>query len=582
MGFSAALRWPNVAALAVLVPSLAGCDIVQGFKNAGDALFPPVKTYLDAPGYRLVEGSYRDLILLTSSELFVLARGTRPNDTALYSVRYAVPKACAIPEVGHFWAGGKIEIGAAWMVYFHDGANIGTLSFADTHCRVSPLTLPNAELPLDTYITPPEGDSKGRMQLLIRSEGRLLLVDPELASYEVVTENADAVLPGVGKGGLSLVIGDNRVKAFDRDWKYVDSFAEGVTALAPVDGTVFFESPAGIQRATPVSHEGKPAINVEVLSASGCKLGFPAWSQHWVAFMEPCAATEGGDQPKLAVLDLDTHETTYPELTVDDPRALLLSVRAGTVDPPTPAAGVWAFSLKTDGSGTLVAHSPEGKELVLGQNSALERTRLDPTENYGFAMVDVTGETGRFVRWDFDGNVTTLAENVLRESPGVGFADVTIDYDGQAGTLAQVVHGEIVPVLERVPRRRFAYTDVDKRQALFSDFDGEDGTLSIGELSCTPGTDCARQYYAPRTVARGVHHPAHAFLDETERFLPGIGFLDQYDDETGTGRFQYTNLELEFTSIVSEGVSDFTYAGNGILYSVPYGDKAGIWLARAK
>src|SRR4051812_36907024 len=108
MSLSAALRWPRAAMLAALVMSLAGCDIVQGFKNAGDALFPPVKTYLDAPGYRLVEGSYRDLILLTSSELFVLARGTKQNDTALYSARYAVPKPCAIPEVGRFWAGGNI------------------------------------------------------------------------------------------------------------------------------------------------------------------------------------------------------------------------------------------------------------------------------------------------------------------------------------------------------------------------------------------------------------------------------------------------------------------------------------------
>jgi len=178
--------------------------------------------------------------------------------------------------------------------------------------------------------------------------------------------------------------------------------------------------------------------------------------------------------------------------------------------------------------------------------------------------------------------VTELATNVLRESPGVSFADLTIDYDGTAGTLAQLVHGEVIPVLERVPRRRFAYTDFEKRQALFSDFDGKNGTLSIGRSACTPGSDCERQYFEPVTVARNVHHPDHAFLDESEEFLPGIGFLDQFDEEHQVGRFQYSNLELGFTSIVSEGVSDFTYAGNGILYAVPYGERAGIWLARAK
>ena len=74
MGFGVAPRFGKRTALLALAFAATGCDIVQGFKNAGDALFPPEKTYLDAPGYRLVEGSYRDLVLLTSSELFVLAR----------------------------------------------------------------------------------------------------------------------------------------------------------------------------------------------------------------------------------------------------------------------------------------------------------------------------------------------------------------------------------------------------------------------------------------------------------------------------------------------------------------------------
>jgi len=323
---------------------------------------------------------------------------------------------------------------------------------------------------------------------------------------------------------------------------------------------------------------------VEALAPNGCQLGFAAWTQLWLAFFDPC------DEKKLAILDQDTHETTYPDYTVDDPRALVLSVRAGTVDPPTPSAGVWAFFLRNidyyRGTGTLVARGPDGTELVLGSNAALERTRIDPKEEYGFTMVDVNGDTGvdlgRFVRWDFQGNVTLLAQNALREAPGVNFADLTIDYDGTTGTLAQLYQGELFPVLDGVPRRHFAYRDFQKRQALFSDYDGKNGTLSIGESACTPGTDCGRQYFKPVVVARKVHHPHHAFLDELEEFLPGIGFLDNYDEEHQTGRFQYSNLELGFTSIVSEGVADFTYAGNGILYSVPYGEGAGIWLARAK
>jgi hypothetical protein len=561
--------------------ALPACDIVQGFKNAGDALFPSVKTYLDAPGYRLVKGSYRDLLLLTSSELFVLARGTKEGDDSLYSMRYAVPSPCSVPSVGHFWAGGNVDLGVSWIAYFHDGSSRGTLNFTDSRCNVSPLTLPDAELPIDTYVTPGDETTERRMQLLIRSERRLLLVDPGPGTFDVVSDTADGVLNGAGKGGVSFVIGDGRIQAYDRDWHYIDTFADNVQAVAPIEGSLYFEDAAGIQRATPATHDGKLGIDVDAIAPDGCEFGIPAWSsRHLLSFFSPCS------ERKLTLFDQDTKEASYPEYAVDDPRVLVLTVRPGTVDPPTAAAGVWAFFLRDidygAGVGTLVARTPEGKELVLGTNAALERARFDATDDYGFALVDVNGETGRYVRWDFDGNVTTVAENVLRESPGVGFADLTMDYDGTAGTLAQLIGGQAVPVLERVPRRRFAYQDIEKRQALFMDYDGKNGTLAIGDPACTPGSDCQRQYPKPIVVARGVHHPSHAFLDETEAFLPGIGFLDQYDDDLRVGRFQYSNLELGFTSIVSEGVSDFTYAGNGILYAVPYGEGAGIWLARAK
>src|SRR5687767_5607154 len=99
--------------------SALACDVIQGFQQAGDALFPPVKTYLDAPGYRLVEGGYRQLVLVTSSELFVLARSANSEDDSLYSIRYAVPEPCTIPAVGRYWAGGSVDIGAAWIAFFH-------------------------------------------------------------------------------------------------------------------------------------------------------------------------------------------------------------------------------------------------------------------------------------------------------------------------------------------------------------------------------------------------------------------------------------------------------------------------------
>src|SRR3954453_19176514 len=88
-----------------------GCDVVQGFKHAGDALFPSVKTYLDAPGYRLAPGGDRDLLLPPPAELFVLARSSKDDAQTLYSIPYAVPAPCSIPKAGRYWAGGSVDIG---------------------------------------------------------------------------------------------------------------------------------------------------------------------------------------------------------------------------------------------------------------------------------------------------------------------------------------------------------------------------------------------------------------------------------------------------------------------------------------
>lgn len=577
------------SARALAAASLLGfgplaCNVVQGFEHAGDALFPSEKTYLDAPGYRLVTGGYRQLVLLTSTELFVLARSSVDGDDSLYSIRYAVPTPCSIPSVGRYWAGGSIDIGAAWIAYFHDGGNTGTLSFSDTGCHVSPLTLPDAELPY-ARVTPRDANGNletDQLRLLIHSAGRLLLVDPASAEPTVLVDPADGLISGIGKDDVSVVLSNGQLEVFDQDWNYLSTFGDGVVNVIQRGESIYFEDANGVQRATPAERDGGVVIDTDVLAADACDLTFPAPGRRWLAFYSPCA-----DQT-LAIYDESTQELSRPPLDLEDPRALVLFPDPkGPATPKPELDAVWALFLRDidygAGTGTLVAHAPSGDEFTIGRSAALERVTLDDSGNFGFALTNVDGDTGTFVRWEPDGTVTPLASNVLRDGTGANWADLMIDWDGSAGTLAQVNGESVYPLLERVPRQDFSYQDVYGRQALFYDYDGENGTLAIGHAACAPGADdCAREYYVPEPVAYGVHHPDHAFLDASAEFLPGIGFLDQYDDVHGTGRFQYRNLELGFTSVVSEGVSDFTFAGNGMLYAVPYGEGAGIWLARAK
>jgi hypothetical protein len=64
--------------------------------------------------------------------------------------------------------------------------------------------------------------------------------------------------------------------------------------------------------------------------------------------------------------------------------------------------------------------------------------------------------------------------------------------------------------------------------------------------------------------------------------LPGFVYFAAWDEKNGTGRLDYSNQELGFSATVSDGVSDYLQPGSGLLYSVPFGSAAGIWLARGK
>jgi hypothetical protein len=568
--------------------AVGSCNIVQGFRDAGDTLFPEVKTYLEAPGFRLVSGNYRSMTLVASSELFLIARPADPEGTSLYSMRYADPKPCELRDVGRYWAGGSEGLGRSYIAYFPGGQSSGTLSFSDEACRRSSYTLPGADLPPVALIEPRQPvteQNPPRRSLVLRSEGNLVALSADAESSELLLERAGGVLGGVGPGFFvhhfekDKDTDISKVAAFDENWDLIDTFGDGVVSWGVMGGKLFVEDSSGISSvaASDVGHA--QGVTPKLFAEGACALGFPAPSQRWLTMYSPC------DEQKLVLWD--DREEERVELGFDAvPWALRLLVPSKTSRPDPMTDPLWAFFLRdidNAGLGTLVVRNLEGDEHVLGEHAALERASVNEDDEYGYALTNVVGDTGDLVRWEPDGTTETLASRVLRDGTGVAWAPLIVDWDGSSGTSAHLVEGRLERRLERVPRRHFAYTNIHGRVALFNEFDGESGTLSIGRPVCPENaSDCTDKYYAPVPIARNVHHPRHDFLDKDEDFLPGIAYLADYDIDTDTGRFEYRNLELGFTSAINDGVADFMYAGNGLLYSVPYGEGAGIWLARAK
>jgi hypothetical protein len=64
--------------------------------------------------------------------------------------------------------------------------------------------------------------------------------------------------------------------------------------------------------------------------------------------------------------------------------------------------------------------------------------------------------------------------------------------------------------------------------------------------------------------------------------LSGVSYLTDIDLKTRTGRLEYRNLELRFTAKVNDGVSDYVVSQDEVLYAIPYGEDAGIWLVSGK
>lgn len=568
----------RVLALVAALAALPACDIVQGFKNAGDALFPPVKTYLDVPGFRFVSGSYRDLDIMTSSEPYVFARSANDDDTSLYVMRYQAPHPCRIPDVTGYWSNGDEHSDLTYIAYY-DGTGSSTVHFSDTSCTHYDLELENAYLP-EGYTT---------SGLVIHAGSELYLVNPRAGTTKLLTGGVQDI-----DASRRLVRANGQLGAFDREYTPIGWVGNGVKRALPAFGAIYYEDDDGIHRLT-ITGGDVPSLKTATVDRDGCHLAvLPSSSElQLLAFHSPC------DEQRLVVWDASTKATIPIELPADPRRLRLVeqhATRGGvTVHPNLATDPYWAFYLAdidtdTD-TGTLHVKLPDGTDYVLGDGAAFERTELAPTlegdATSGFALLDAQTGTGRFVRWDASGEVTDIVSGVIRDQVTPLWTRLVIEVDASRADLAEVVNGEAVVVAHDVPRQRYAFAathpvaEFAGKMAWLQDVQGTEGTLSIAERdTSSPVLDdqYLSQIYRSSPVAHGVHLARNGFMND----LPGLVYFTHFDLATRTGTLEYSNAELGFSAIVSEGAADYVQPGSGLLYSVPFGEGAGIWLARAK
>ncbi len=550
-------RWPRAL---LLLPALFGCDVVQGFQDAGTALFPEQSTHLSTPALRLVKGGYSRIDLAAGRELSVLARSV-DHGASLFVMRFANPKPCEIPEVGRYVASRNPNRTEAGIAYFHEDAAQGTLHFADTSCKIFDLEIEGAALPV--------GETE--QTVIVWAGGELLEVDPEKGKRTAISSAVTSLITRAFSG-RTLVRTADRLEVFGSDWKSQGTFGRDVGTVLKTKNGVLYLDATGLRRLS--GGANGTTTKDELIAADACALAMR--DNTWATFHAPCEAgrLHALDEPSGKVYDLELDA---------DPRFLRLLPARGSPGKNPTKDPFWFLFLRDVASnlGTFVVRDPDGVERVIGKNATLDQSDLldSSTETHGYALVNIEGNLGDYVYFGGEGETHTLAQSVLS-----GASRLIVDWDGNFGNLAAVSGDRLVVVAERVPNRGFEFADLSKQwTVLLHDGEGSSGRLSrfAGTLDALQSTPVNAPFASPKLepVAPSVGIFTTALLG---MLIPGTIFLEDYDADTGTGRLTYENAELRFKATVDSGVSDYIVTSSNLLYSIPYGDDQGIWLASGK
>ena len=554
----------GVAGLLAVAGAAAGCNIVQGFQDAGDSLFPEQSTHLASPGLRLVSGHYRGLGLMTSSELYLFARGADDETGKFFSMRYADPHPCLLPGIGRFSATREPSRNTPLIAYFHEDVRQGTLHFADAECKTYQLSFDDARLPV--------GETEQGVVVWAGSD--LWLVTPETGKHELLVDGVADVIRNVF-GKRNAVRANGRLTVFDATWKAQGTFGDQVSSVLRVGRSLFYLDAVGAHRIVAKATDSN-AVEDELLAMDACTFG--SQDATWVTLSSPCA-----DGKVLAI-----HEPTGRSFTLPfdaDPRQLKLvpARKSRGLDPLVDP--FWFFYLRSTGDesskNTLVVRTPAGEEHELGAHSTLLQLRLVESANeiHGYALIDVDGETGRYVWWNADGETRELAERAMWRP-----RRLIVDFDGTVGKVAVASGDRLLVLAENVPWQAFEYQDSTKEwTVLFHDMQAGVGRLSVfsAGLDGLQSVPANKPFVAPELteVASNVIVLGTSSLNDV---LSGVSYLSDFDAKTRTGRLEYRNLQLRFTASVKNGVSDYVVSHDEVLYTVPYGDDAGIWLVPGK
>ncbi len=539
----------------------SACDIGTGLADFGSDVFEPKHQFIEGPGRRIASGQFSGPLIDPWGEngSVIVAFRHESDGPHLLMQPFDGSQGCELGRGRRCIVYNKLAGLKQLVAYLEqtDESGRGPLRFAGHDCTEAMAPIADANLPAAVFDDPPG--------YLVEAGGQLL----DVAPWKKQIKPLAGQLRGWGfweeKDKSFWFIDDGQFVVMNARREELFRGGKDVTEMVRFPTSSRFLLVDGGQ----LNHFQSFAAKAQLVATQVCSPRFQSGSK--LSYFSPCDAgalivadlTEGKKTPIDS--GIRTIDGYYPSTTQGD--TVFYSKPA-----LAPADGMVLWMAQGESLPVPIAKHFVRLEAVVEQ-SPLSLLLL----------VGGDGQRASLVKWTSKGSSPVL-DNVSLEYSG----GLLANYDGQLGDLfvgaatsapQRVAQG--VPVVASPLRSQSTEFPVCP-VALLTNAKDWVGTLALAEGYQASSADCPVLKQPKVTaIASGVPAASYQFFDK----MPAIGFLENWNRESGTGQLALYNTELGAHNVIASDVREFIemlWPNVGVLYVVPTGDNQGIWIARAK
>jgi hypothetical protein len=437
-----------------------------------------------------------------------------------------------------------------------DEEGYGAVHFVDHQCKEYGQPILGAKLPAQLYKDPPG--------YLIATRNQLLVVAPWTGTVNVLADNVSWWDTWSNTEKSIAVITNGHFKVFDNQQRQIADIGTAVTAVTRLgsSGGFMLTDGGALRSYTSLSDSAPFEISSDACDPSpdsgGC-----------LFFYAPCSSRQ-------LLCYKEESKTTIP---IDTGVRSLVSARSSQDS----RLAVLYTKGAADGSNDLWRYTT-GEEPSLTLSNFAQLYSWSPPANEIDALVNSDGVVGQVIRHTPTNDVEIASSVSVQFSQGLL---ANFDRNTSVGDLYSPVQLGQDPVLvaKGVPCVKDQAVMIQSRneatmgygRAGITGSDGRLGDLTLLRYppSSTEGPD------SPRVLAENVAVGKYRFFEH----MNAIAYLDTWDLQNDVGKLNLYQLDLDARTLISDQVREFVeifWPWEGVMYVIPQGDRAGIWVTRAK